>query len=258
MNRTDSPAGRLPETANLNQVVLELPLLNTVVRAQIASLITMKRNPDFLTFQQTSMWRAMLPSMLPETAARWELYYRTLYKFGFISKAIVGHLELSGAEPFNEWELAAASALYCWRELAEDQPERFEKIRPSMMPFRMSDDDADLLRLPIAGLFAAKRKAQVVRSSDPAGVEILHTRPEGDIDLADWLRAILEGYAPGVALRWADTGEEITAAGQDAMAPGCLIGSTDSHGNKIVYQRQEGGALVNITKHPDRFRRDLR
>lgn len=237
---------------DLNTVVLETPLLKSIVHKQMSALISQGGNPDWLTFTKTDSWtKHMAPVMTDEAKLRYELHWRILYKSGVIQDALMKHPPTLGLEMLA---LAGHAMVYIWRELCEDRPE-FEPLQPPLSPYRLEQLSLPEIRLRVAGLFAEARRIKVLDITDPENPRVVMTRPGGDVDLKDYDRLMNEGMCPNIEMRWVDTNELETESTPDAMQPGVIIGSEGE--NQAMYQRQENGSLVNITKHPEKRRRDL-
>jgi hypothetical protein len=259
------------EKVDLNQVVLETPLAKQIIHKQMSALAQRAINPSWLTFIQTDAWQQMHKNMLPEAQDRYELLWRIAYKSGLIQDALRKHPPCAG---LSDLSIAGHAMVYIWRELADDQPERFGHIRPPLLPYHLEELQLPEIRLRVAGLFSEALRLKVVRlpepntdllESDPDYVAkldafgpqqpiVLMTRPDGDVDLVDYEREICEGRLPFTEIRWCETDQLDTAAVPSSMMPGVLIGS---QARNEIFQRMPDGSLVNITKHPEKRRRDL-
>lgn len=236
---------------DLNAIVLETPLLKSIVHKQMSALIAQSGNPDWITFTKSDSWKNhMEPNMTAEAKLRYELHWRVCYKSGVIQEALMKHPPTMNLEMYS---LAGHAMVYIWRELCEDRPE-FEPLQPPLSPYNLEQLQMPEIRLRVAGLFAEARRIKVLDISNPDQPRLVMTRPAGDVDLKDYERLMNEGMCPHIEMRWEDTNELETETTPDAMQPGVIIGS---EGDKNMYQRQENGSLVNITKHPEKRRRDL-
>lgn len=249
----------MSEKVDLNAVVLETPLLKSIVHKQMSALINQGGNPDWLTFTKTDSWvKHMKPAMTEESQLRYELHWRICYKSGPIQEALMKHPPTCNLEHVA---LAGHAMVYIWRELCEDRP-AFEALQPPLSPYGLEQLQLPEIRLRVAGLFAEARRIKVIRLPGKKGTGtlgdelpvVVMTRPAGDVDLKDYERLMNEGMCPHIEMRWADTDELETEETPDAMQPGVIIGS---EGGDDMYQRQPNGSLVNITKHPEKRRRDL-